>query len=135
MKSIHLNQLPKPTVAVAIAVALSGWAGGEPAAETAADNSSIWPYIESPVGLDQGVEQRIDSMLADMTVEQKIAQMIQPEIRDITVDDMRKYGFGSYLNAGLPWRKRCTRHPLMIRLTALAFQPCGVPMRYTDTIM
>ena len=35
-----------------------------------------------------------------MTLEQKIAQMIQPEIRDITVEDMRKYGFGSYLNGG-----------------------------------
>jgi beta-glucosidase len=26
--------------------------------------------------------------------------MIQPEIKDITVEDMRKYGFGSYLNGG-----------------------------------
>ncbi|NQZ09355.1 MAG: glycoside hydrolase family 3 C-terminal domain-containing protein, partial [Algicola sp.] len=34
------------------------------------------------------------------TLEQKGAQMIQPEIRDITVADMRKYGFGSYLNGG-----------------------------------
>ncbi|KZN47031.1 hypothetical protein N482_02105 [Pseudoalteromonas luteoviolacea NCIMB 1942] len=33
-----------------------------------------------------------------MTTEQKVAQMIQPEIRDITVEDMRKYVFGSYLN-------------------------------------
>ena len=35
-----------------------------------------------------------------MSLEQKVAQMIQPEIRDITVEDMRKYGFGSYLNGG-----------------------------------
>ena len=35
-----------------------------------------------------------------MTLQQKVAQMIQPEIRDITVEDMRKYGFGSYLNGG-----------------------------------
>ncbi|WP_207916252.1 exo 1,3/1,4-beta-D-glucan glucohydrolase [Lysobacter sp. N42] len=39
-------------------------------------------------------------MLETMTLEQKIAQMIQPEIRDITVEDMREYGFGSYLNGG-----------------------------------
>tara|TARA_B110000116_G_C16481372_1_gene422646 strand:+ start:236 stop:385 length:150 start_codon:yes stop_codon:yes gene_type:complete len=26
--------------------------------------------------------------------------MIQPEIKDITVEDMRKYGFDSYLNGG-----------------------------------
>ena len=35
-----------------------------------------------------------------MTLAQKVAQMIQPEIRDITPDDMRKYGFGSFLNGG-----------------------------------
>ena len=35
-----------------------------------------------------------------MTLEQKVAQMVQPEIRDFTVADMRRYGFGSYLNGG-----------------------------------
>ncbi len=59
-----------------------------------------WPVIVSDVKADTEVEQRIKSLLADMTLEQKIAQMIQPEIRDITVEDMRKYGFGSYLNGG-----------------------------------
>ena len=39
-------------------------------------------------------------MLSTMTLAQKVAQMIQPEIRDITPEDMRKYGFGSYLNGG-----------------------------------
>ena len=38
--------------------------------------------------------------MATMTLEQKVAQMIQPEIRNISVEDMRKYGFGSYLNGG-----------------------------------
>ena len=46
------------------------------------------------------MEQRISAMLAKMTLAQKVAQMIQPEIRDISVEDMRKYGFGSYLNGG-----------------------------------
>nr|MDC2854812.1 exo 1,3/1,4-beta-D-glucan glucohydrolase [Ningiella sp. W23] len=46
------------------------------------------------------MEQKIADMLKSMTLEQKIAQMIQPEIRNITVEDMRKYGFGSYLNGG-----------------------------------
>jgi beta-glucosidase len=62
--------------------------------------SSVWPALTLPVQQDQAMEQAISELLAKMTLEQKIAQMIQPEIRDITVEDMRKYGFGSYLNGG-----------------------------------
>lgn len=60
----------------------------------------IWKKIESEVKYDEQIETRVLSLLANMTLEQKIAQMIQPEIRDITVADMRQYGFGSYLNGG-----------------------------------
>ena len=60
----------------------------------------IWPHINSEVKADQDLENRVAQLLANMTLEQKVAQMIQPEIRDITVEDMRKYGFGSYLNGG-----------------------------------
>ena len=59
-----------------------------------------WPKVNSEVKTDPGLEKKIAEMVAGMTVEQKVAQMMQPEIRDITVDDMRKYGFGSYLNGG-----------------------------------
>ncbi|WP_198677927.1 glycoside hydrolase family 3 protein [Aliidiomarina shirensis] len=64
------------------------------------EGNEIWPYIESPVGLNNDIEMRITEIMENMTIEQKIAQMIQPEIRDITVEDMRQYGFGSYLNGG-----------------------------------
>ncbi|WP_446728743.1 glycoside hydrolase family 3 protein [Pseudoalteromonas sp. D15MCD-2] len=60
----------------------------------------IWPNIETGIAANPEMEAKIANMLANMTLEQKIAQMIQPEIRDITVEDMRKYGFGSYLNGG-----------------------------------
>ncbi|CUS47361.1 MAG: periplasmic beta-glucosidase BglX [Idiomarinaceae bacterium HL-53] len=69
-------------------------------ATAASSNEGLWPFIESPVGLNDDIESRISRLLEQMTLEQKIAQMIQPEIRDITVEDMRKYGFGSYLNGG-----------------------------------
>ena len=68
----------------------------EPSGKAAA----VWPELTLPVAQDPAMEQRISDMLAGMTLAQKIAQMIQPEIRDITVEDMRKYGFGSYLNGG-----------------------------------
>lgn len=60
----------------------------------------VWPALTLPVPQDQAMEQAISELMNKMTLEQKIAQMIQPEIRDITVEDMRKYGFGSYLNGG-----------------------------------
>ena len=59
-----------------------------------------WPQIQSPITNKQAVEAKVEALLADMTVEQKVAQLIQPEIRDVTVEDMRRYGFGSYLNGG-----------------------------------
>ena len=62
--------------------------------------ANIWPKLESEVKKDKKVEARVAGLLANMTLQQKVAQMIQPEIRDITVADMRKYGFGSYLNGG-----------------------------------
>ena len=62
--------------------------------------ASIWPRLTMEVKTDIAVETRIKKLISSMTLEQKVAQMIQPEIRDITVEDMRKYGFGSYLNGG-----------------------------------
>ncbi len=61
---------------------------------------SIWPKLKSEVQKETHIEERVVNLLANMTLQQKVAQMIQPEIRDITVEDMRKYGFGSYLNGG-----------------------------------
>ena len=62
--------------------------------------SEIWPKLDIEVKSDSAVEKKVSDILSTMTLEQKIAQMIQPEIRNITVEDMRKYGFGSYLNGG-----------------------------------
>lgn len=62
--------------------------------------AAIWPELKLPVAKDAALEQKIADIMAGMTLQHKIAQMIQPEIRDITVEDMRKYGFGSFLNGG-----------------------------------
>lgn len=61
---------------------------------------ALWPKLDIAVKKDNEIEAKISQLLSTMTLEQKVAQMIQPEIRDITVEDMRKYGFGSYLNGG-----------------------------------
>ena len=64
------------------------------------NTSTIWPKLDIAVKTDSNIEKKVAELLSKMTPEQKVAQMIQPEIRDITVEDMRKYGFGSYLNGG-----------------------------------
>ncbi len=63
-------------------------------------NVEIWPELDIKVKKDAKIEQRVSDILATLTLEQKVAQLIQPEIRDFTVEDMRTYGFGSYLNGG-----------------------------------
>ncbi len=48
----------------------------------------------------QDVEARVEALLAQMTLEEKLAQMVQPEQAGITSDDVRAYGFGSVLSGG-----------------------------------
>ncbi|WP_379545802.1 glycoside hydrolase family 3 N-terminal domain-containing protein [Qipengyuania sp. DSG2-2] len=42
----------------------------------------------------------IASLVARMSLERKIAQLIQPQINSFTAEDMKTYRFGSYLNGG-----------------------------------
>jgi beta-glucosidase len=65
-----------------------------------AQTDKIWPKLTIAVKADSKVEAQVAQLLSKMTLAQKVAQMIQPEIRDVSVADMRKYGFGSYLNGG-----------------------------------
>lgn len=66
----------------------------------AQDTSVDWSVDEKPDLRDKDIEHRLDELLSTMTLEQKVAQMIQPEIGYLSVEKMRQYGFGSYLNGG-----------------------------------
>lgn len=68
--------------------------------QTPTPSAVLWPKLQSSIAPDASLEKRLSDILAKMTTEQKVAQIIQPEIRDMSVDDMRRYGFGSYLNGG-----------------------------------
>ncbi|WP_016954135.1 glycoside hydrolase family 3 protein [Catenovulum agarivorans] len=59
-----------------------------------------WPNANTKLKRDPAVEKQVAEILAGMTLEQKVAQMVQPEIGYLTLEQMRKYGFGSYLNGG-----------------------------------
>ncbi|MEM1380981.1 MAG: glycoside hydrolase family 3 N-terminal domain-containing protein [Pseudomonadota bacterium] len=53
---------------------------------------------------DQPVAAGEDALIADlvgrMSLERKVAQLIQPQINSFTAEDMRRYRFGSFLNGG-----------------------------------
>ncbi len=66
----------------------------------AAEEKVIWPNANTELKRDPKVERKVKKLIANMTLEQKVAQMIQPEIGYLSIEQMRKYGFGSYLNGG-----------------------------------
>ena len=66
-------------------------------------DESIWPEIRKTIPVDKEIEARIDDLLAKMSVEQKVGQMIQPEIKNISPEDVAKYHIGSVLNGGGSW--------------------------------
>ncbi len=63
-------------------------------------NLSLWPALQPAIAQDPAQDQQIEQLLQSMTAAQKVAQIIQPDIRWMTVEDMRQYGFGSFLNGG-----------------------------------
>lgn len=68
--------------------------------EVAAVAKVEWPAINSAVKKDPAIEARIDELLSRMTLEEKIGQVVQPEIKHVTPDDIKKYHLGSVLNGG-----------------------------------
>ncbi len=64
-----------------------------------------WPRMRSAIPKDAAMEARIERMVAQMTLPQKIGQMTQPEIRFVTPDEVRQYYIGSVLNGGGTWPK------------------------------
>ena len=84
----------RPTVLMCAAVMLL--APGAIAAPT-------WPRAPIPATTDQALESRVRSIVAGMTLEQKVGQMTQPDIRSVTPGDVRRYYIGSILNGGGAW--------------------------------
>ncbi|WP_168565647.1 glycoside hydrolase family 3 protein [Crateriforma spongiae] len=78
-------------------VALAGVASSQNDGEI---HPSIWPESESPVGLDPKIESRITKLISQMTLRQKVGQVIQADIGSIQPDDLKSYPLGSVLNGG-----------------------------------
>ncbi|MDP5129897.1 MAG: exo 1,3/1,4-beta-D-glucan glucohydrolase [Paraglaciecola sp.] len=60
----------------------------------------IWPKQNSPIAREPAREARIAMLLAKMTVEEKVGQVIQADIASVTPEEVKEYHLGSVLNGG-----------------------------------
>lgn len=64
-------------------------------------HAEAWPQAKSPASIsDTETERRIGDLLARMSLEQKIGQLVQADISTITPADLEKYPLGSILAGG-----------------------------------
>jgi len=68
--------------------------------ESAQAHPGLWPAMQSPVAKDAGLERRVRQLLAKMSVEEKVGQVVQGDIASVTPEDVRKYRLGSVLAGG-----------------------------------
>ncbi|MBT8139057.1 MAG: glycoside hydrolase family 3 protein [Gammaproteobacteria bacterium] len=59
-----------------------------------------WPKIKSAIPKDPAIESRIDEIMAGMSVKEKVGQLIQAEIKNISPAEVKKYHIGSVLSGG-----------------------------------
>ncbi len=59
-----------------------------------------WPSVRSAVPIDSALERQVSDLLSRMTLEQKVGQIVQAEIQNVTPADVREFHLGSVLNGG-----------------------------------
>lgn len=86
------------------ALALTGAASAQQApvvAAAARANPAAWPKAHSPAAItDAATERAIDAVLARMTIQQKVGQVVQGDISSVTPADLARYPLGSILAGG-----------------------------------
>ncbi|QGL80660.1 glycoside hydrolase family 3 protein [Stenotrophomonas maltophilia] len=84
----------------ALMLGLLGCRGQDRAAAAAATDKDPWPEVTWPLAADPALEKRITDLMAGMTVEDKVGQLVQGDIASVTPDDVRRYRLGSILAGG-----------------------------------
>jgi len=95
------------TACAAIALAIGAMPAAaqqqaQPAAQPAASiaHPDQWPVLPMGLKRDPKVEARVAAILAKMSIEDKVGQLIQVDIASITPKDLETYKLGSILNGG-----------------------------------
>lgn len=71
----------------------------KPSSKVTPQLNAAWPKLPGQ-HKDKSVETRIAKLLAKMSLEQKIGQMLQPAISNVTPEQAREFHIGSILNGG-----------------------------------
>lgn len=95
---------PRHTVARVFLLASLLAAGTAGSAETPASpgqaDPALWPAITSPVQDDPALIRRVDALLASLSLEQKVGQLVQGDIGSMQPGDLERYPLGSILAGG-----------------------------------
>ena len=70
-----------------------------------ADNTPVrkpelWPNRATSPGRDPIIERKVSELVSQMSLEEKVGQIIQPELKYVTAQDVKDYHLGSILNGG-----------------------------------
>ncbi|MGL6159139.1 glycoside hydrolase family 3 protein [Microbulbifer sp.] len=80
---------------------LSACGGKDSSQQTAAKAmENPWPKLQPALPADPEMEKKIADLLSRMSLEEKVGQMIQAEIKYATPEDVKQYHLGSILNGG-----------------------------------
>jgi len=85
--------------ALPFSIAVAAAQGAAPEGGAVAHPDS-WPARTASVARDPEVERRVDALIAAMSIEQKVGQIIQADIGSVTPDDVYRYHLGAVLNGG-----------------------------------
>ncbi|MHA6723979.1 glycoside hydrolase family 3 protein [Sphingomonas sp. RS2018] len=86
--------MKRPALLCAVAMLPTSGAAGAQVADPAR-----WPAVAASAR-DAALETRIDTLLAAMSLEQKVGQTVQGDIGSTTPEDVARYHLGSVLNGG-----------------------------------
>jgi beta-glucosidase len=92
----NLNRL----AATACALALITAATAATPAERGVAHPALWPVAKSVGLVDPKTEAFVSQVMARMTLEEKVGQMVQADISSIRPEDLRRYPLGSILAGG-----------------------------------
>lgn len=88
--AISRAEQPRPSIAATM-----------PTAPDATANPALWPAAKSPSSFSTPKDEaRISAIIARMTLEQKVGQLIQADTSAITPEDLAQYPLGSILAGG-----------------------------------
>src|SRR5260370_15565636 len=89
------------TLVLGIGMAVSIlFADGDAAPAADQVHREMWPMAKSPLGLDAMIEKRTAGLLRQMSIEETIGQVIEPEWKTINPEEVTQYHIGSIENGG-----------------------------------